>query len=240
MKVILLVALAIAPCLAIILFTYYRDQYEKEPKWLLFLSFLLGVLSVIPAFFLELFLWDVPAIGNNTFLKATIGTGYVEEACKLFFILILPYWRKAFNEPLDGIIYSMMVSMGFATTENIMYVIDGGWGVGVLRIFTAVPAHAMFAVVMGYFIGLAKFRHQQTFLLIVFGFILAGLFHGLYDYFLFEQNIPGIWLGAFVSLIIGAILSIRAINTHRKHSKLQAEKITVEEPGPPNPPLPIG
>jgi RsiW-degrading membrane proteinase PrsW (M82 family) len=240
MKVIPLIALAIAPCLAIILFTYYRDKYEKEPKGLLFLSFLLGVLSIIPAFFLELFLWDIPVINDSAFLKATIGTGYVEELCKLFFILILPYWRKAFNEPLDGIIYAVMVSMGFATTENIMYVVNGGWGVGVMRIFTAVPAHAMFAVVMGYFIGLAKFRHKHTVLFIFFGYFIAGLFHGLYDYFLFEQNIPGIWLGAFVSLIVGLIFSLRAIRTHRKQSKLQAEQIIIEEPGPPNPPLPIG
>lgn len=237
MNIVLLVALAIAPCLAIILFTYYRDKYEKEPKWLLFVSFLLGVLSIVPAFFLELFLWDLEFIDNSAFLKATIGTGYVEELCKLFFILLLPYWRKAFNEPLDGIIYAMMVSMGFATTENIMYVVKGGWGVGVLRVFTAVPAHAMFAVVMGYFIGMAKFRHKHTFILIFLGFFLAGLFHGLYDYFLMERNVPGIWLGAFVSLIIGAILSIRAINTHRKQSKLQAQKLEIEVP--PNPPLSI-
>jgi protease PrsW len=238
MNVILLVALAIAPCLAIILFIYYRDKYEREPKWLLFVSFLLGVFSVIPAIFIELFVQKIPIIGNVTFFRATIGTGYVEEACKLFFILLVPYWRKAFNEPLDGIIYAMMVSMGFATAENIMYVVKGGWGVGILRVFTAVPAHAMFAVVMGYFIGLAKFKHKNSFIIILFGLFLAGLFHGLYDYFLMARNIPGIWLGAFVSLIVGVIFSIRAINTHRRSSKLQAEKVEVE--GPPNPPLPIG
>jgi RsiW-degrading membrane proteinase PrsW (M82 family) len=225
MNVILLVALAIAPCLAIILFIYYRDKYEKEPKWLLFISFLLGVFSILPAIVMERYLWAISLIEENAFLQATIGTGYVEEGCKLFFLLLVPYWRKAFNEPLDGIIYAMMVSMGFATTENIMYVIDGGWGVGTLRAFTAVPAHAMFAVVMGYFVGMAKFKMKHPFLIIVCGFLLAGLFHGIYDYCLMEKNVPGIWLGALGSLIVGAILSFRAISLHRKLSKLQSEQL---------------
>jgi RsiW-degrading membrane proteinase PrsW (M82 family) len=231
MQIILLIALALAPCLAFILFIYYRDRYEKEPKGLLILCFFLGVLSILPAIILENILWDIPVIGENAILKATIGTGFVEEACKLFFILVLPFWRKAFNEPLDGIIYSMMVSMGFAATENIMYVIQGGFGVGILRVFTAVPAHAMFAVVMGYFIGVAKFSKNGRIGLILLAFVLAGSFHGAYDYFLMENNVPGLWLGAGISLIIGLILSLRAINVHRRRSKLTMEQMKLGNQG---------
>ncbi len=234
MKVVLLVALALAPVVVIILFMYYRDQYEKEPKWLLLVSFLLGVLSVVPAIFLEEILWNFDFIRESAFMKAMFGTALVEEGCKLFFILIFPYWRKAFNEPLDGILYALMVSMGFAATENIMYVVNGGWAVGVLRVFTAVPGHAMFAITMGYFIGRAKFTHKNTFLLILSGFGLAVFFHGMYDFCLMEKNLEGLWTGAFVSLISGAILSIRAINTHRKLSKVQAENIKTTSDDEPN------
>ena len=220
MKIVLLVALAIAPCLAIIFYIYHRDKFEKEPKGLLILTFFLGVLSIVPAIFLEEFLWKQPGIADHAYLRATVGTGLVEEGSKLLFILILPFWRKAFNEPLDGIIYSMMVSMGFATVENIMYVVQGGFGIGVLRVFTAVPAHAIFAVVMGYYIGLAKFNKKWKVPYILLGYLLAGSFHGAYDYFLMENQVPGIWIGAIVSLIAGVILAFRAIRLHRKRSEV--------------------
>src|SRR5690606_34909890 len=118
--------------------------------------------------------------------------------------------HKEFDEPFDGIVYAVMVSLGFAATENIAYVVQGGYEVALLRAFTAVPAHATFGIMMGYYMGKAKFslRRQQLNLL---GLFLATLFHGAYDFFLFVDFIPGVWIGAFVSLIIGIILSKKAI-----------------------------
>lgn len=224
MQIALLVAIALAPCIAIIFFIYYRDQYEKEPAWLLLVSFLAGIVSVIPAIFVELFFQNIPLINDVIFLRATMGIGYVEEGWKLFFLLIIPYWRKAFNEPLDGIIYAMMISMGFAGAENVLYVVKGGWGVGVLRAFTAVPAHAIFAVIMGYFVGLGKFSKSSSIPYIVVAFLLSGMVHGLYDFFLMEKSVPGIWLGAILSLILGVIFSLKAIQTHRNFSKQRLDK----------------
>jgi len=234
MNIALLIAIALAPCLAIILFVYYRDTYEKEPKWLLLVSFLLGIVSIIPAIFVELIFEKIPLINNIVFLRATIGIGYVEEFWKLFFLLIIPYWRKAFNEPLDGIIYAMMISMGFAAAENVLYVVKGGWGVGVLRAFTAIPAHAIFAVIMGYFVGLAKFTKHGAFPYIVVAFLLSGMVHGLYDFFLMEKSVPGIWLGAILSLVLGVIFSLKAIKTHRNFSKQSIEKLNESVSTPPS------
>lgn len=228
MEIVLLLALAIAPCIALILFVYFRDKYDKEPKLLLFVSFLLGAFSVLPTLVVELLLNKVSFIEQSAFMDAFFGTGFVEEGWKLFFILLVPYRRKSFNEPLDGIVYAVMVSMGFATVENIMYVINGGVAVGILRIFTAVPAHAMFAVIMGFFLGEAKFLHKNKFGFILIAYVAAGSFHGAYDYFLFEKNIPGIWLGAIVSLIVGLILSLKAIGMHRKLSKTKADQLAAE------------
>lgn len=110
-----------------------------------------------------------------------------------------------------------MVSMGFAATENIMYVIEGGYHVAVLRAFTAVPAHATFGILMGYFMGKAKFaKHPSKYNLL--GLFLAVLFHGAYDFFLFVDFLPGVWVGAFVSLFLGIYLSGKAIKAHQKNS----------------------
>jgi RsiW-degrading membrane proteinase PrsW (M82 family) len=114
-----------------------------------------------------------------------------------------------------------MVSMGFACTENIMYVIDGGYQVAVLRAFTAVPAHATFGVLMGFYMGKAKFSNNRLVLNLT-GLLLATLFHGAYDFFLFINFIPGISIGAFISLAIGIVLAKKAIKAHQDNSNFKS------------------
>jgi len=224
MQLILLIALALAPGAALIFFIYMRDKFDREPLKLLLLSFALGAASIIPAIITEVLLGKVPVIEDNLFLKTFVGIGLAEEGWKLFFILIIPYRRLAFNEPFDGIVYSMMVSMGFATFENILYVVQGGFGVALMRMFTAVPAHATFAVIMGYFLGLAKFSKGPATGYVLLSLLAATVFHGAYDYCLFERSIPGIWAGAILSLLVGVGLSLRAIHIHRKHSPFSMKR----------------
>jgi RsiW-degrading membrane proteinase PrsW (M82 family) len=140
-----------------------------------------------------------------------------EEFSKYIIVRYISQPQKAFNEPFDGIIYSVMVSMGFAATENIMYVLQGGYQVAILRAFSAVPAHAIFAILMGYYMGKAKFSNSKVKLNFT-GLFLAVFFHGTYDFFLFLDFIPGLWIGAFFSLIIGIFLSRKAIQKHQEDS----------------------
>lgn len=128
--------------------------------------------------------------------------------------------KEAFNEPFDGIVYSVMVSMGFAATENIFYVLEGGYQTALVRAFTAVPAHATFGILMGYYMGKAKFSNNRIMLNLT-GLCLAILFHGAYDFFLFIDFVPGIWIGAFVSLIIGIYLSRKAIKRLQDNSNFR-------------------
>ena len=146
--------------------------------------------------------------------------GLTEEFSKYIIVLYISQPRRAFNEPFDGIIYAVMVSMGFAATENIMYVLQGGYEVALLRAFTAVPAHATFAILMGYFMGKAKFSNNKIMLNFT-GLFLAVVFHGMYDFFLFVDYIPGLWIGAFFSLFIGIFLSRKAIQKHQEDSKFK-------------------
>ena len=155
------------------------------------------------------------------FIKAFFVVALVEEFSKYIIVRYFAQPRLAFNEPYDGIMYAVMVSMGFAATENIMYVIQGGTEVAVLRAFTAVPAHATFGILMGYFMGKAKFSSNRIKLNLA-SLGLAIFFHGAYDFFLFIKFIPGIWVGAFVSLIIGILLSRKAIKKHQERSHFKS------------------
>ena len=112
-----------------------------------------------------------------------------------------------------------MVSMGFATLENILYVMQNGFATGIVRLFLSVPAHATFGVLMGYHVGLAKFdaaKRTQNMLLALFWPIL---FHGTFDFFLFLGNSLLHFGGAIASFIVAIYLSKRAIRKKQALSK---------------------
>ncbi len=230
----LLLALALAPAIAIIFYIYSKDKYEREPLKNLLISFLLGVLSTVPALIIQLtfepkllaFFQEKSILYYGLYAFGVVGFG--EELCKFAMLRLYAYRKKAFNEPFDGIIYSVMISMGFATLENIGYVMEGGVFTGLLRMFLSVPAHAAFAVLMGYHVGLAKFDPDHASVHLWKGLLLAAFFHGAFDFFLFLQEskeviryISGglLSIGAIASYWIAVRMSLRSIRLHQDLSK---------------------
>jgi len=146
----ILLLVSVAPVLIIVLYIYFKDKYEKEPKRLLLYNFLLGaIVSIIITSILYYAFDIVLPLANKTsvfqqFIKAFFVVALVEEFSKYIIIRYFAQPNKAFNEPFDGIVYSVMVSMGFAATENFFYVLEGGYTTALVRAFTAVPAHATF------------------------------------------------------------------------------------------------
>ena len=213
-----LFALAIAPGLALSIYFYLADKYEKEPKLLLLKTFLIGGLSIYPAIYLTSFISDFGFVNDNTFAGvakyAFFSVAFSEEISKFTFFWLLCYKNPEFNEPYDGIIYSVMIALGFATFENILYVFDYGFSVGVLRMFTAVPAHATFGVLIGFFVGWGKF-YGNALIVSIMGIGAAILFHGLYDFFLMKENVPFLFIGAIVSLYLAIKLSRQAIGINQ-------------------------
>ena len=218
--------LAIAPVTIVILYIYFKDKFEKEPISFLFKNFLLGAtLSILITAILGVTAAKLIPLTNGQsilqqFLKAFFVVALVEEFSKYLIVRYFAQSNKEFNEPFDGIVYAVMVSMGFAALENVLYVFQYGVATGITRAFTAVPAHATFGILMGYFMGKAKFSKNKSKLNLL-GLLLATLFHGAYDFFLFIDFIPGISIGAFVSLIIGIVLSKKAIKKHQLSSQFK-------------------
>lgn len=230
MSILILAALALAPGACIILYIYLKDKHEKEPVGLLIKSFFYGVLSIFVTFLIS---WPLDMLVpidemdlSEQAVHAFLLVALVEEFSKFIFVRGILYRNPNFNEPFDGIVYSVVVSMGFATFENILYIMDGGITTAVMRMFTAVPAHACFAVLMGYYLGRAKFENGKWYLAI-YGLFAATFFHGAYDYFWFISFIPGIGLGALVSLVVAIVLSRKAIRLHQGASPFQV-KMAVE------------
>lgn len=229
------IALALAPGIAICLYIFYTDIYNREPRINLVMSFIYGGLAILPAVWFESSFTDRVidgSIGAVAFFSYLI-VAFSEEFSKFIGLRFYAYKQKSFDEPLDGIVYSVMVGMGFATVENLLYVLKyaemgRGLEVGITRMFLSVPAHGTFAVVMGYFAGKAKFSKGRSTALLITGLIGAIFFHGTFDFFLFvrdysyagkdfsEALLGG---GAIISFIVSLVLSRKLIRRQRNLSK---------------------
>jgi RsiW-degrading membrane proteinase PrsW (M82 family) len=212
MYYLILLALAVAPGLALAFYLYSRDIYEKEPSRKLIKAFLLGSLSVLVAAGIEILLGD-----STPLVEAFLYVGLTEELCKFFVLMVFIYPEPMINEPFDGIIYAGFISLGFATLENVYYVLDKGLAVGIARMFLAVPAHAIFGIIMGFFVGGAKFYEKKRAGFIALALLAPAFLHGFYDFFLMV-NIPGLVIFSVGLVVAGAILSLKAIRIRQKES----------------------
>lgn len=209
------------------------DKYEAEPKIHLVVCFILGIAIIYPTIWIEEWVIDtgLENYGSllSTMVYALIGVALIEEAGKFICLMIYPYPRRFFNEPMDGIVYSVMIGMGFATLENVFYADTYGFKTALVRAITAVPAHAAFAILMGYFVGLAKFDKKNRIKLLACGFLLAVWVHGLYDFFLLQEMYD--WLSGFaiVTLFLAIKYARKMVQMHQENSPFKETVSTFPE-----------
>jgi RsiW-degrading membrane proteinase PrsW (M82 family) len=195
----LLVALAVAPGLFWLWYFLKRDRLKPEPASLIRRVFFLGALSGIAAAGLEFAAFSTQIVGMEPsgYQEAVVAAsivGVIEEAVKFGAVYYGAYRRAEFDEVMDGIVYCVAASMGFATLENLLYVLSGGVGVGVLRAVLSVPGHAFFAALMGYNLGRAKFAGSAAPAWLITGVMLAAFAHAAFDAVLFTRT----WLALMV------------------------------------------
>jgi len=217
MHLFLSLLLAIAPSLFLVWYYYKQDMKKPEPKHLVTKIFLLGIAFTIPAIILEvlfdeLFVFAMRDSIIYYLFKAFIVAAFIEEFIKLVIVKWFAYNHVHFDEAMDGIVYTIMASLGFACMENIIYVIDGGFTIALVRAITAVPMHAVASGMMGYYIGKAKFSESsaERKSLVYKGLWYAVLIHGTYDFFLFASpEIGVIFALAVFPLIIVTFRSLK-------------------------------
>lgn len=202
----LLLALATLPGILIAYAIFRADKYEREPIVPLLMCFALGAAVTFPALQIEKWAFAQLQPAGNGFgrvaLTAFVAVAFNEEFFKFLVLLCFAFPRRFFNEPFDGIVYSVMIAMGFATMENISFANRFGLETVLLRAFSAVPAHLVFGVVAGYFAGLAKFSADARPRLLARGFGLAFLLHGVYDLLILQNWSDWLLVLATISLYL--------------------------------------
>jgi protease PrsW len=232
---------AVLPALLLVWYFYSRDK-NPEPRTIVIITFVLGALVAVPILIVGIpirallvahlpidleALQAVPpqlkAVGEPylvAFAEAFGAAALPEEVFKFLVVWLYCSRQKAFDEPMDGIVYGATASLGFAALENVLYVSHAeGWAAVALivgRSLTSVPCHAFLGAIMGYYVGRAKFG--GTFRGMLFGLLCSFVLHGLYDFFLMvpffgskdwvNANSAVVWAclgGAFVTLVVAGV-----------------------------------
>ena len=220
-----MLTLAVLPSLRLFWIVWRADKIEKEPISLILKLFLLGALTTISALILG-------SLGEDAVLSFVeeeslaylvidnfILTALIEEGGKYFVMKKATWKHPAFNYTFDAIVYAVAASLGFATIENIVYVMDEDISVAVMRGLISVPGHVTDAVFMGCFYGIAKYAAAgdkgARNLNLRRALFIPVLLHGFYDFCLCTEN------DSFLLVFFGfeIIVTVLAVRTFRKQSK---------------------
>ncbi|MBR1386098.1 MAG: PrsW family intramembrane metalloprotease [Bacilli bacterium] len=201
MDLIFNLVIAIVPTIILCFYVYKMDVIEKEPTNMLLRLFFLGILITIPVAFIEQSFLSFTGLEESDYLNCFIISFFivalVEELFK-YVVLYLGTWNnKHFDHIYDAIVYAVFISLGFATLENILYVVESinvnSLQVGIMRALISVPAHAFYAVASGYYLGLAKLNHsigyrKNEIFYKTLSLLIPILMHGIFDFFLLTGN----------------------------------------------------
>ncbi|WP_115993220.1 glutamic-type intramembrane protease PrsW [Cohnella lupini] len=195
MLLISVLAAAIVPGIALLAYFYWKDRYDTEPVSIVLKMFLTGMLIVLPIMIVQrsLTLWW----GDSPFTFSFIISAGVEEFFKWFVLYHIIYNHTEFDEPYDGIVYAVAVSLGFATLENVLYAFLQPMTFGdlMMRALLPVSGHALFGVFMGYSLGKAKFSVGKSIRNHLWlALLLPIIWHGIYDFLLLTVPSTWIWL----------------------------------------------
>nr|WP_106784652.1 glutamic-type intramembrane protease PrsW [Lysinibacillus timonensis] len=187
----LLLSSAIAPGLALFSYFYLRNQMATEPRKTLLQSFIYGALITFPIMFIQYVLKE-EGVFTQAFFANVVFSSTIEEFFKWLIIFTIIYGHIEFDDPYDGILYGASVSLGFATVENVLYLLTFGIDTAFIRAILPVTSHALYGVVMGYYFGKSKFaKNDKATEYLILAFITPLILHFIYNSIL---SFEGFWV----------------------------------------------
>lgn len=218
----ILALLSVVPALLLVGYLWYGDPTMREPLEPLAMTFLLGVVFATLAGFLNtLFLpafQSIPLVGLVLFFFVVVGP--IEEAVKWLAVRVFAYKTSAFSSVVDGVVYGAAAGLGFATIENVAYIVEplvvtAGTGDGLRytlqtatqRAFVG-PGHVIYSAFAGYYLGLAKFNPAHRGPIVVKGLVVAALLHATYNVLVSVLPLTVVTFIAFVVLYDGLWLFV--------------------------------
>lgn len=202
-----LVLVAFTPGLFWLWFYLRKDSYQPAPRRLIALTFGLGCLATIPAAIIEFVLLGETFLDDRANVAALapgmlLVVGPVEEVCKFLAVRLKAYRSLYFDEPIDGLVYAAAASLGFASVENLFYVLEFGPAIMLIRAPVSTLAHLVFGCIWGYALGLHHASGGRRTLLVIGALALGSLTHAVFNILAIEPLLIPV---ALVLVAIGAI-----------------------------------
>lgn len=208
--------LALLPAVIILTLVIRRDSENPEPRKWIVASVVLGIVSALIAILVGFISYEFDASDlDGAFLKAFLNAAVPEELAKFFVLWAMVRNNRYFDEWFDGIVYAVCIGMGFAGFENILYICGSpDWlSTGITRALLSVPAHFMFAVVMGYYFSLGWFEPARRRYYFTLAIAAPIVIHGLYDTVCFSA---GLNEGIAVLILVVFLISFRKLMKYTK------------------------
>ncbi len=224
MEPIIVILTALAPVIILLSYIYCKDKSSPEPVKSLLKAFGFGVVSVFVSLAISTplgalgFYPDNPTTIFGCICTSFFGAAIPEEIAKLLMLWLLLRKNRYFDEEMDGIVYAVCVSLGFAALENIMYLFTNAeayLSVGIARAIFAVPGHFCFGITMGYYYSLVKFYPKYPDNKKILVLLAPILVHGLYDSILFIIDVLPWVSGALTILFIIFCFKMWKYASHR-------------------------
>jgi RsiW-degrading membrane proteinase PrsW (M82 family) len=188
---------AFTPAIIYLLPLIWLDRYDPEPLWLLALAFAWGALvavliSVVINTVIGVAVTVSVSQDAGELAGAVISAPLFEEGSKgLGLLILLIFFRRYFDDILDGIVFGGVIALGFATVENVMYygaaLSEGGFGamifVFILRGSLSPFAHVTFTSMTGIGCGIARESHKRVVRIgaPILGYVLAVGLHAIWN-----------------------------------------------------------
>ncbi len=207
----------IAPALVWLWFWLKEDTTNPEPKGLLLLTFIGGILSVFAVLPLQRF--SEGFIHNETTLLV-VWAG-LEEFVKYFFVALIALRSRHCDEPIDFAIYMITGALGFAALENTLFLLDPvslkdsvvSLLTGNLRFIGSMLLHVVASGIVGMAIGFAYYRNFARREVALFtGLILSIALHSAFNYFIINSTqqifsvFTFLWMAALVFIFLFELL----------------------------------
>lgn len=175
-----IVTAAMAPGMALLSYFYLRNHYSSYTSAFVFRTFLIGVLLVFPVMVLQ-YAFIEEGFFKNLLVQTIVLYGVIEEFFKWFLLYFFAYQHADFKRRYDGIVFGVALSLGFASLENVLYLLANGLETAIGRALLPVSSHALFGVLMGYYMGRAKLEREAKARHLTLALIFPILLHSIYD-----------------------------------------------------------
>ncbi len=210
--ILFIIIVAFIPGLFWLFYFINKDKYEPEPPLFIIYVFIAGMIAILPAGIIERFFHKLI---SNKYLYYILIVGLSEEIVKFLAVRLTVFRSRELDEPIDGIVYSTAAALGFATVENMLYMMTMGWKVIFVRAVFSTLGHIVFAALWGYPLYKSKITGRKRY--VVFGLLIAALMHGLYNIFIISAQLYGLLLAVVMIVILYYIMN-RDIKKAEKES----------------------